>query len=334
MKAAVVRAPGGLDRIEIVERPDPKPGVGEVLVRVRASSLNFHDYAVVAGMIPAEDGRVPMSDGAGEVVALGEGAGRFKVGDQVLSTFFPNWPAGGPALARIVGVPGDHADGYAAELVAVPEAVLTVPPKGWSLTEASTLPCAALTAWRALMVEARIRPGDVVLTQGSGGVSVFALQLAKAAGATVIATSSSDAKLERLKALGADHVINYKETPDWGRAAADLTGVGGVDVVVEIGGPGTLAQSIAATRIGGHISLIGVLTGWAGEVATAQIMTKNIALKGVTVGSRQDQIDMIRAIDAAGFKPVIDSVFPLDDIAGAFAHQISQKHFGKICLSI
>lgn len=334
MKVAVVKAPGGLDRIAIEERPRPAAGPGQILVRVRASSLNFHDLAVVTGMIKAADGRIPMSDGAGEVVEVGEGVRALKVGDPVLSVFFPNWPAGGPTLERLTGVPGDHADGFAAEYVAMPASAFTRPPVGWTPSEAATLPCAALTAWRALMVEARITPGAVVLTQGSGGVSAFALQLAKAAGATVIATSSSGEKLARLKDLGADHVINYQEEPRWGQAAAALTGGRGVDAVVEIGGPGTLGQSIHACRIGGHISLIGVLTGISGEVPTALAMSKNVTIKGVTVGSRQDQEDMIAAIDANGIRPVIDSTFPLDEIAAAFARQVSQAHFGKICLEL
>ncbi|MBI1405931.1 MAG: zinc-binding dehydrogenase [Caulobacter sp.] len=332
MKVAAVKAPGGLDKIVIEERDRPTPGHGEILVRVRASSLNFHDFAVVAGMIKTPDGRIPMSDGAGEVVEAGPGTSRFKAGDQVLSTFFPNWPAGGPTLPRLIGVPGDNADGFAAEYVAMPESAFTRLPKGYSFAQAATLPCAALTAWRALMVEAQIKPGDIVLTQGTGGVSIFALQLAKAAGATVISTSSSQDKLDRLKALGADHLINYREEANWGQAAMALTGGRGVDAVVEIGGPGTLTQSIHASRIGGHISLIGVLTGVSGEVPTALAMSKNVAIKGITVGSHQDQVDMIAAIEANGIEPVIDSTFPLEQISAAFAHQISQKHFGKICL--
>lgn len=332
MKVAAVKAPGGLDKLAIETRPDPVAGPGEILVRVRASSLNFHDYAVAAGIIKTPDGRIPMSDGAGDVVAVGEGVTKFKVGDKVLSTFFPNWDAGEPNAARMVGVPGDGADGFAAELVAMPATAFTRQPKGWSHAEAATLPCAALTAWRALVVEAKVKAGDFVLTQGTGGVSIFALQLAKAMGATVIATSSSADKLARLKALGADHLINYKEDENWGRTAMALTGGRGVDEVVEIGGPGTMNQSIAASRIGGHISLIGVLTGWSGEIATATAMGKNITIKGLTVGSRQEQEEMIAAIDATGLKPVIDSSFPLDKISDAFAHQISQKHFGKICL--
>jgi NADPH:quinone reductase-like Zn-dependent oxidoreductase len=333
MKAAAVRAPGGLDRIILEDRARPSVGPDEILVRVRASSLNFHDLAVVAGMIKVADGRIPMSDGAGEVVEVGADVTAFEVGDEALSVFFPNWPAGGPRLDRLRGVPGDNADGYAAEYVAMPASAFTRLPKGWSMAQAATLPCAALTAWRALMVESRLRPGDVVLTQGTGGVSIFAVQFAKAAGATVIATSSSEAKLDRLRELGADHLINYKQDAHWGETAAAIAG-GGVDVVVEVGGPGTLTQSVHACRIGGHVSLIGVLTGIAGEVPTSMVMAKNVAIKGVTVGSRQDQEDMIAAIEANALTPVIDRTFPLDDIAAAFAHQISQRHFGKICLAI
>jgi NADPH:quinone reductase-like Zn-dependent oxidoreductase len=332
MKVAALKAPGGLDKIVIEEREKPSPKAGEVLVRVRASSLNFHDFAVVAGMIRCPDGRIPMSDGAGVVEAVGEGVTRFKVGDEVLSLFFPNWDAGKPTLPRLIGVPGDNADGFAAEYVAMPATAFTRIPKGWSLKQAATLPCAALTAWRALFVEAKIKPGSIVLTQGTGGVSIFAVQLAKAAGATVISTSSSNEKLEKLKALGADHLINYKETPEWGAAAMAATGGRGVDAVVEIGGSGTMPQSIVSCAIGGHISLIGVLAGIAGDVPTALAMSKNVCIQGLTVGSRQDQEDMIAAIDANPFEPVIDSTFPLEGIAAAFAHQMSQKHFGKICL--
>jgi len=332
MKVAAVKAPGGLQNIAIEERDRPTPGPGQILVRVRASSLNFHDFAVVAGMIRVPDGRIPMSDGAGEVVELGAGASLFKVGDHVLSTFFPNWAGGGPTLPRLLGVPGDSAEGFAAEYVAMPETAFTRMPKGWTFAQAATLPCAALTAWRALVVEAGIKPGDIVLTQGTGGVSIFALQLAKAAGATVIATSSSPEKLAKLKALGADHLINYKEDTNWGASAMALTGGRGVDAVVEIGGPGTMGQSIQACRIGGHISLIGVLTGVSGDIPTALAMSKNVCIQGITVGSRQDQDEMIAAIEANGIVPVIDSTFPLDQISAAFAHQMSQKHFGKICL--
>jgi len=333
MKVAYVNNPASLASLRIGERSEPQPAAGEICVRVRASSLNYHDYAVVSGMLPVADGRIPMSDGAGEVVALGAGVTRFAVGDKVMSTFFPNWPGGPVSAERARGVPGDHVDGYAAEYVAMPATAFTRMPRGYSFEEAATLPCAALTAWRALFVENATRPGDVVLTQGSGGVSVFAIQLAKAAGARVIATSSSQAKLDRLAALGADELINYRETPAWGVKARELTGGRGVDVVVEIGGAGTLAQSIEATRVGGHISLIGVLAGWSGDVPTAAVMWKNIAVKGITVGSIEDQEAMVDGLEAAGIKPVIDRAFALDDIAAAFEHQAAQRHFGKICLS-
>jgi NADPH:quinone reductase-like Zn-dependent oxidoreductase len=334
MKVAAVKKPGGLGNLVIENRPDPKPKAGEVLVRVRASSLNYHDFIVALGGIPTPDGRIPMSDGAGEVVAVGEGVTKWKAGDKVISLFFPNWQSGQVEAAGFASVPGDGADGFGCELYAGPETAFTRMPKGWTFDEAATLPCAALTAWRGMYVETKTKPGDWVLVQGTGGVSIFALQFAKATGARVIATSSSEAKMEKLRALGADHVINYKETPDWGKKAFELTGGRGVDEVVEIGGPGTMAQSINACRPGGHISLIGVLTGVSGEVPTAALFSRNITVSGITVGSRRQQEDMVDAIDATGFKPVIDSRFPLDQIAAAFAHQASQQHFGKIVLTI
>ena len=334
MKVAAVKKPGGPGNLVIEERPDPVAGPGEVLVRVRASSLNYHDFVVVMGGIPTPDGRIPMSDGACEVVAVGDGVTKWKVGDKVLSLFFPGWQSGQIEAAGFNSVPGDGADGFGAELVAAPETAFTRMPEGWTFEEAATLPCAALTAWRGMFAEGGLKAGDWVLTQGTGGVSIFALQLAKAAGCRVISTSSSPEKLEKLKALGADHVINYKENPEWGAEAFKLAGGRGVDEVVEIGGPGTMAQSIAACRPGGHISLIGVLTGVSGEVPTAALFSRNITLSGITVGSRRMQEDMIDALEANGIKPVIDSAFPLEKIADAFAHQASQKHFGKIVLTV
>jgi NADPH:quinone reductase-like Zn-dependent oxidoreductase len=334
MRAIKLARPGGLDRLAGADIEARPPGPGEIQVRVEASSLNFHDYAVVAGMLPVDEGRIPMSDGAGTVTAVGEGVREFAEGDGVLSCFFPNWQGGEPELSRLVGVPGDHADGFAAQTVTMPASAFTRMPKGYSALQAATLTCAALTAWRGLMVEARIKPGDTVLTQGTGGVSLFAVQFAKAAGCHVISTSSSDDKLARLETLGADEFINYKDTQEWGKRAMELTGGRGVDVVVEIGGAGTLPQSIEAVRVGGHISLIGVLAGFKGEVPTAALFGKNAALKGITVGSRSQQRDMIRAIEANGIEPVIDSTFPLEDLADAFRHQESQKHFGKICVEL
>ena len=334
MKAIRLRQPAGLDNLKFEDMEGPgAPGPGEIKVRLRASSLNYHDYIVVVGGIPTPDGRIPMSDGAGEVVAVGAGVTEFEVGDAVVSTFFPNWLDGTPIPGGFAGVPGDGADGYGREEVIAPATSFTHQPKGYTHAEAATLTCAGLTAWRALVVEGQMKSGDTVLVQGTGGVSIFALQFAKAAGATVIATSSSDAKLERLKAMGADHLINYKTTPGWGAEAAKLTG-GGVDHVVEIGGAGTFPESINAARIGGHISLIGVLAGFAGPVPTMQIMAKQQRVIGITVGTRRQQLDMIRAIDVNGIRPVISDHFPLADLAGAFQHQESGRHFGKIVVDI
>ena len=333
MKGIVVRSPGGLDRLELVDMPDPgAPGPGEIWVRLHASSLNYHDYAVVSGRIPTADGRVPMADGAGVVEAVGEGVTELTVGDHVVSCFFPGWHNGPPRVADFSTVPGDGADGYAREAVVRPATWFTSVPRGYSHAEAATLTTAGLTAWRALVVNGGLKAGDVVLALGTGGVSIFALQLAKAMGALVIVTSSSDEKLERARALGADHTINYRRQEDWGGRALDWTGGRGVDHVVEVGGPGTLAQSIAAVRIGGHIALIGVLTGLAGDVPTALLMRKQARLQGLIVGSRRHQMDFVRAIDAAGLRPVVDCSFALAEIANAFRHEEAGAHFGKICL--
>jgi NADPH:quinone reductase-like Zn-dependent oxidoreductase len=332
MRAIRLRKPGGLERLEIGEVELPTVGPGEIRVQLHASSLNYHDYMVVTGGIPTPDGRIPMSDGAGDVVEVGDGVSEFAPGDRVVSTFFPRWLGGEPELANLVEVPGDRSDGYAREAVVMPATAFTHAPAGYSHAEAATITCAALTAWRALFVEARLRPGETVLVQGTGGVSIFALQFAKAAGARVIATSSSDEKLERLRAMGADHLINYRQDEAWGATARKLTGGRGVDHVVEIGGAGTLTHSIAACRLRGHIALIGVLAGYAGEVPTVAIMGGNVRISGLTVGSREQQIAMIRAIEASGIRPVIDSSFPLERMADAFRHQESGRHFGKICL--
>ncbi len=328
-------SPSTLDSLELVDIDDaPRPGPGEITVDLKASSLNYHDFAVVKGMIPTEQGRIPMSDGAGVVTAIGEGVTEFASGDTVVSTFFPEWLTGPPPQSAFTRVPGDGIDGFARESITAPATAFTRAPEGFSHTEAATLTCAGLTAWRALFVDYALKPGDTVLVQGTGGVSIFALQFAKAAGATVIATSSSDKKLERVKQLGADHVINYKEIEAWGPKALGMTGGRGVDCVVKVGGPGTLDQSMLAARVGGHVSLIGVLTGMAGPVQTALLFSKNLTVQGLTVGSRAMQQDMIAAIEANGIKPVISDTFALADLADAFRHQEANKHFGKIAVEI
>ncbi len=332
MRAVKVSKPGGLTNLKIHDvEPEGLEG-DQIMVRVKASSLNYHDYLVAMGMIPTDDGRIPMSDGAGEVLEVGSKVGDFQPGDHVVSLFCPNWHKGEPEPFNLSGIPGDNKDGFAAEVVVEPASAFTKIPQGFSFSEAATLPCAALTAWRALMSKARIKPGDWVLTQGTGGVSVFALQFAKAAGARVIATSSSADKLSKLTELGADYVINYKDEPKWSKKAKEITGGRGVDEVVEIGGAGTFEQSLRACRLGGHISLIGVLAGFSGEVSIAQMFSQNICIDGITVGSKREQEDMIRSIEANQIRPVISDSFPLEGIAEAFSHQAAQKHFGKIVL--
>ena len=334
MKLIRLRASGGLENLTLVEEDRPEPRPNELLVRIRASSLNFHDDMVVQGKIPSSDGRVPMTDGAGEVIAVGDNVDEFKVGDHVVSTFWPYWLGGEMTTTTKRDIPGDNIDGYARDYACMPAHAFTKAPAGYTHVEAATLPCAGVTAWRALMVCGHVKPGDTVLILGTGGVSLFALQFAKAAGARVIATSSSEEKLEKLKRLGADSVINYKTVADWGQKAKDLTGGRGVDHVIEVGGPSTLAQSIAACRIGGHIALIGVLTGFAAEVSLPALFSNQIRTSGIFVGSRADQEDMIRAIETNGLKPVIDRRFPLPEVVAAFKYYESQKHFGKVCLEI
>jgi NADPH:quinone reductase-like Zn-dependent oxidoreductase len=336
-------SPIGIDRL-VSGKDDPgRPGAGEVLVRVRASSLNFHDYLVVTGQSPSVTaGLVPLSDGAGEVVEVGPPAVdhptdptlKLEVGDKVLGTFFPRWHDGAPEPWKTSVVTGEHVDGYAREFAVVPAAALTRAPRTLSAAEAATLPCAGLTAWRALQCCGGIRAGDVVMVQGTGGVSVFALQFAKALGATVIATSSSVGKLERLRALGADHVIHYKAEPNWGRAARTWTGGRGVDHVVDMGGADNLNQSIEACRIGGSIALVGLLAGTSGRVATGRIMVRQIRLQGMVVGSRADQHAMIRAVEALGIRPLIDTRFDLQELSAAFRYQATGQHLGKIVVAI
>jgi NADPH:quinone reductase-like Zn-dependent oxidoreductase len=333
-KAIILQPGGGYQNVTVGSREAAAPKAGEITVRLHANSLNYHDFAVVSGMWGPTEPRIPMADGAGEVIAVGAGVTEFKVGDAVVSTFFPTWQAGKPMVEGFATVPGDGIDGYARELVTAPLESFTLAPKAWSHIESSTLTTAALTAWRALMSDDHLKPGDTVLVQGTGGVSIFALQFAKLAGATVIATSSSEAKLEKLKALGADHLINYKTTPQWGTLARDMSGGQGVDHVVEVGGPATLEQSMLAARVGGHVSVIGILTGLAGDFPLVTALIKQLRLQGVLVGNRAQQQAMVKAINANGMQPVIDKVFALEEIVQAFQYQETNQHFGKICLQI
>lgn len=334
MKVVRLKAPASVAGLQMLEEDQPVPRAGEVLVRLRASSLNPHDDFVVRGAFPTADGRIPLSDGAGEVIACGEGVTELRVGDAVVSTFWPYWLSGEMTAAVRREIPGEHIDGYAREYACMPAHAFTRAPRGYSHAEAATLPCAGVTAWRGLVTQGNVKPGDTVLVMGSGAVSLFALQFAKAAGARVIATSSSDEKLEKLGRLGADDLINYKATPSWGDKARQLTDGRGVDHVIEVGGPATFAQSMAACRLGGHIALIGVLSGFAGEVVMGALFSAQIRVSGISIGSRADQEDMIRAIDVNQLKPVIDRSFGLPQIAAAFEYYQTQSRFGKVILDI
>lgn len=331
MKAMTTGSPATLDTLAFTERTDPgQPERGEIRVALHGSSLNFHDLGVVTGRMPAEPGRIALADAGGVIEAVGEGVTEFKAGDKVVSTFFPDWEDGAPTIGNFARTPGDGIDGYGTEFAVVPATAFTHAPRGYDHTEAAAITTAGLTAWRALIGDGGLKAGDVVLLLGTGGVSIWGLQIAKQIGATVVITSSSGEKLDRARDLGADHTVNYREVKDWGRAVADWTGGRGVDHILELGGAGTLAQSISAIRVGGHIALIGTVTGVAGDVPTAAFMAKQAKLQGLIVGSRRQQQEFVRAIDATGIKPVIDRRFPLADLPEAFRFQQSSGHFGKI----
>lgn len=335
MRALKFQSPGGLDNLQLSDIPEPNAlGANEIRIRVQASSLNGHDYNVAMGRLPVADGRLLLSDGAGVIEAVGTEVQDYTVGQTVVSTFFPDWLNGTAPLTNFSRTPGDGLDGHGAPLVVRPANWYTRVPLGWTALQAATLPTAGLTAWRALTIGGGIKPGAYVLILGTGGVSIFALQMAKCMGAKVIVTSSSDEKLERARACGADFTVNYRLHPEWGAEVLRLTGGRGVDLVVETAGPGTLPQSIIAARTGGHIVLVGVLTGISGAVPTAAIMGKQLCLHGITVGSKTDQIEMIEGLDAMDFVPMLDAEFELEDVANAYRHLESGKHFGKIVISI
>lgn len=335
MRAMRIRQPASLENLYLDGVEAPSPGPGEIKVRIRAASLNFRDGLVANGFFPVTDGLIPLSDGAGEVIAVGAGVTEFREGDAVVSTFHPKWLDGHMEKSELNNAPGGPADGFACEEATRPATHFTRAPKGLSHAESATLTCAGVTAWRAVVTDGQVKPGANVLVLGTGGVSLFALQFAKAAGATVIATSSSADKLARLKALGADHVISYRDTEKWGEAVVALTGGIGVDHVIEVGGPHTLPQSIVAARTGAHLAIIGAVGGFdIDTIPFAITQAKRLRLQGVTVGSRRDQIEMVRAIEVNGIKPVVDRSFPLDRLADAFRLLQSGEFFGKICIDI
>lgn len=337
LKAYRIHEPRGVDGLAVDELPSPEPGPGEVLIRVRAVSLNYRDLMILKGQYARASSLplplVPCSDGAGEVVGVGPGVARFQPGDRVAGCFFSAWNDGPPTEAAGKSALGGAVDGMLVEEKVLPaEGVVAIPPH-LSFEEAATLPCAALTAWHALIPSGGLGPGETVLIQGTGGVSLFALQIARMAGARVIATSSRDEKLERVKGLGASDGINYKTTPEWGAEARKVAGGAGVDHVVEVGGAGTLGQTLKAVKVGGHVALIGVLSG-GGEVDPRPILMKNVRVQGIYVGSRAMFEAMNRAFALHGIRPVVDRVFPFDRARDAYAHLESGEHFGKVVIAV
>ena len=333
MQAYELRDKTGLDALTLTERKDPVPGPEEVLIQMRAAALNYRDLLVMKGLYSTEMRLplIPVSDGVGNVIAVGEKVTRVKPGDRVAGIFDPNWLSG-EAPGAPMGLGGPGMDGVLAQEVVLPQDGVVHVPEHLTDEEAATLPCAAVTAWSALMVRGTLKPGETVLVQGTGGVSLFALQFAHMAGARVIVTSSSDEKLERARHLGAGETINYQRTPDWDQEVLRLTGGKGVDHVVEVGGPATLARSLNAVRIGGQISQIGVLSGFSVEIPIYQILRKQIRIQGIAIGSRWAFEQMNNAIDLHKLKPVIDRVFPFEQAPEAFRYLEKGGHVGKICI--
>lgn len=335
MKTLEVTAPGGLDNLQLVERPDPQPGAGEVLIRLRALSLNYRDLLMVEdryGRAKMSFPITPFSDGCGIVEATGPGVTRVAPGDRVAPLFFQNWLAGGPTPDAAASALGHPVPGVGRELAVYSEQGVARVPEFLSDRQAATLPCAALTAWRALFEDARLKPGQTVLLQGTGGVSIFGLQFAHAAGLETIVTSSSDEKLERARRLGATHTINYRARTQWSAEVRRLTAGRGVDFVMEVGGAGTLKESMKSVRLGGHIAVIGVLSGAAETFLIPGLIATQARLQGVSVGSRAMFEAMTRAIAQHRIEPVVDQVYPWTEARAALETMKRGAHFGKIVL--
>jgi NADPH:quinone reductase-like Zn-dependent oxidoreductase len=335
MRVWEIVSDGGIDALQLAERPLPEPGPGEVRVRIRASSINYRDLATVedpvARRLPYPT--VPNSDGAGEVTAVGPGVTSLEPGDRVAGCFFQDWEAGECSVAAMQSALGGARQGVLAEEVVLAERGVVAIPGHLDFAEAATLPCAALTAWHALTRPRPVVAGETVLLLGTGGVSVFAQQFCRLMGARTIVTSSSDDKLARMRGLGAEGTVNYRADPDWEQAVVGMTG-GGVDRVIEVGGPGTLQKSIAATRVGGTVALIGILTGAAGQVVPTDIMRKSLTVRGIYVGPRRMFDEMNRAVAAHGLRPVIDRRFAFDDAREAYRTMRSARHFGKLVIEV
>ncbi len=336
MKVYELQSNAGIDALKLVERPEPKPQAGQILVRVHATSLNYRDLIVATGTYnPTQKyPLIPMSDGAGEVVAVGEGVTRVKVGDRVAGIFFQDWIYGQLTRQKMKSDLGSGIDGMLAEYVVLHQDGVVILPDHLSYEEGATLPCAAVTAWHALVTKGNISANDTVLLLGTGGVSIFALQFAKIHGARVIITSSSEEKLARARELGADETVNYKMTPDWEKQVYELSDRTGVDHVVEVGGTGTLPKSLQAVRIGGRVSLIGVLSGRGEEVDPLPILFKSLTVQGIYVGSREIFEAMNQTIAQHQIKPIVDKVFGFNEAQEAYRYLQSGSHFGKVVIKV
>jgi NADPH:quinone reductase-like Zn-dependent oxidoreductase len=334
MRAYAIEQFGDVKGLKIVDRAEPKIGARQVLVRIHAASLNYRDLVVLRGQYDRNPqlGRIPLSDGAGEVISVGSEVTRFKPGDWVAGCFFQGWISGRFRSEFHRTALGGPIDGVMAELVAFSEEGLVPVPSYLTLIEAATLPCAGLTAWQALVVRGKLAAGESVLLLGTGGVSIFGLQFAKASGAKAIITSSSDSKLQRARELGADECINYQTNPDWGKEAARLSGTDGVDHVIEVGGAGTFSQSVRACRFGGQIGLIGILAGRETSTEIFSIVPKSLNVYGVYVGSREMFEQMNRALEQTKIHPIVDKVFPFAEAAEAFRYMETGAHFGKVVI--
>ena len=336
MKLYELQHKSGLDSLTRTERADPRPGPGQILVAVKACSLNYRDLLVAQGAYgaPPPLGRIPLSDGAGDVVEIGAGVTRVKVGDRVAGIYMQGWTGGGVTAEVASTALGGAIDGMLAQYVVLSEQGVVKVPAHLSYEEAATLPCAAVTAWNALVCHGRVKAGDVVVLQGTGGVSLFALQFARMHGARCIITSSSDEKLELARDMGADETINYRRDPDWGEAVLAATGGRGADIVVEVGGAGTLERSLGAVRTGGSVQLIGVLTGVVGQIPTAAILRRSITVQGIYVGSREMFEEMNRAIELHGLRPRIDRRFSFEEARAAYEHLAGAGHAGKVVIAL
>jgi NADPH:quinone reductase-like Zn-dependent oxidoreductase len=335
MKTWRVAAGSRIEGLQWADAASAKPGPRAVRVRIRAAALNYRDLMVLNGWYPVstKDPLVPGSDGAGDVTEIGSEVARFKVGDRVATSFFPSWTEGPCTPAKIAGALGGGEAGTFAEEIVVPEGALVRTPEHLDYQQAATLTCAGVTAWNALFETGRILPGNTVLLLGTGGVSIWALQLAKAAGARVIITSSSDTKLAQARKLGADATINYTTTPEWSGEVRRLTQDEGVDLVLEVGGEKTVAQSLAAVRMQGTVVIIGGVSGFGGAINPRQLIVGATRVNGVYVGSRRMHEDLARFVSVAQIKPVVDRSFPAAQAAEAFRHFEAGKHFGKVALS-